>query len=64
MPHKVTIYHKETGPADLYTIDARDALQRHPGEWSAKPWPADDGNGADEKKQKPAGDGDRKQSEQ
>jgi|EndMetStandDraft_5_1072996.scaffolds.fasta_scaffold2949938_1 hypothetical protein len=40
MPKKVTIYHKEAGAAELYTIDAREALNRHPGEWSASEWPA------------------------
>jgi hypothetical protein len=40
MPKKVTIYHKETGAAELYTIDAREALNAHPDEWSAKPWTA------------------------
>lgn len=60
MPRKVTIYHKETGPAELYTIDAREALQKHPTEWSDKPW---EGRRADAK-DSAAATGNRKQSEQ
>lgn len=41
MPNKVTIYHW-SGPADLYTIDARDALQNHADEWRSKEWPEAD----------------------
>lgn len=48
MPKKVTIYHKETGEAELYSIDAREALNKHPNEWSSKPW--DEAKGAKDKK--------------
>jgi hypothetical protein len=43
----VTIYHKDTGAHELCAIDANDAVQRHPKEWSRKPWPGQkSGHGA------------------
>ncbi len=41
MPSKKTIYHW-SGPAELYTIDARSALQNHPSEWRDKEWSAEE----------------------
>lgn len=57
MPNKVTIYHKETGAAELYSIDAREALNNHPEEWRSKPWPSDDGKGDKAPASKPSDDG-------
>lgn len=34
-----TIYHKQNGPQEMYEIDARAAVSRHPAEWSNEPWP-------------------------
>lgn len=56
MPKKVTIYHKETGAAELYSIDARPALANHPDEWRDRPWPSDEGKG-DTKKPAPSDEG-------
>lgn len=55
MPKKITIFHKETGAAELYTIDAREALNEHPDEWSSKPWPGSDEAKAEKKAEKDDG---------
>jgi len=41
MPRKITIYHRSGATAELYTIDAREAVVGHPGEWSFQPFPAE-----------------------
>jgi hypothetical protein len=41
-------YHKVQGEVRMFEVDARNAIARFPGEWSDKPWPTEDGDGAEE----------------
>ncbi len=34
-----TVFHREAGQAVLLAIDAREAVEKHPEEWSRDPWP-------------------------
>jgi hypothetical protein len=38
MPKKVVAYHKDDGPVEMYSINAREAVALHPDEWSMTPF--------------------------
>ena len=38
MPQKATIYSRDGGKQEMWAIDAREAVRRHPKEWSFKPF--------------------------
>jgi hypothetical protein len=38
MPQKATIYSKDGSKQEMWAIDAREAVRRHPKEWAFKPF--------------------------
>jgi hypothetical protein len=38
MPKKIKIYHRDGQAAELFSVDAREAVERGKGEWSYRPF--------------------------
>ncbi|WP_276200316.1 hypothetical protein [Chelatococcus sp. XZ-Ab1] len=49
MPKKVKIYHRDGHGAEVFSVDAREAVERGKGEWSYRPFAAEKKVEADEK---------------
>ena len=41
MPKKIKIYHRDGQAAELFSVDAREAVERGKGEWSYRPFAAE-----------------------